>query len=161
MIHPENWTDFVIQAEDLLHEFQITLSIIQSLWLTTVINQFAICWHLSIYYIDKFKRNVGVLVSSYCCSSYGAVNPFNYFGTFSSYFIGDPMFQELTGTKPPIKENTWWDSWLQLHMQQRMAQSIINGRRGLWSCEGSMPQYRGMPGPGSRSGWVGEQGEGG
>jgi hypothetical protein len=25
---------------------------------------------------------------------------------------------------------------------------------------GSMPQYRGMPGPRSRSGWVGEQGEG-
>jgi hypothetical protein len=24
-----------------------------------------------------------------------------------------------------------------------------------------MPQYRGMPGPGSRSGWVAEQGEGG
>ena len=24
-----------------------------------------------------------------------------------------------------------------------------------------MPQYRGMPRPGSRSGWVGEQGEGG
>jgi hypothetical protein len=24
-----------------------------------------------------------------------------------------------------------------------------------------MLQYRGMPGPGSRSGWVGEQGEGG
>jgi hypothetical protein len=23
-----------------------------------------------------------------------------------------------------------------------------------------MPQYRGVPGPGSRSGWVGEQGEG-
>jgi hypothetical protein len=28
------------------------------------------------------------------------------------------------------------------------------------SCEDSMPQYRGMPGPGSRSGWVGEQEEG-
>jgi hypothetical protein len=26
-------------------------------------------------------------------------------------------------------------------------------------CEGSMPQYRGMPGPGSRSGWVVEQEE--
>jgi hypothetical protein len=26
-------------------------------------------------------------------------------------------------------------------------------------CEGSVPQCRGMPGPGSRSGWVGEQGE--
>jgi hypothetical protein len=23
-----------------------------------------------------------------------------------------------------------------------------------------MPHYRGMPGPGSRSGWIGEQGEG-
>ena len=25
------------------------------------------------------------------------------------------------------------------------------------SCEGSMPQYRGMPEPGSRSGWVGSR----
>jgi hypothetical protein len=38
--------------------------------------------------------------------------------------------------------------------------TIINGRKGPWSCEGSMPQCRGMPGPGSGSGWVGEQGEG-
>jgi hypothetical protein len=29
------------------------------------------------------------------------------------------------------------------------------------SARSSMPQCRGMPGPGSRSGWVGEQGEGG
>ena len=41
-----------------------------------------------------------------------------------------------------------------------MALSVINGRRGPWSCEGSMPQYRGMPGPGSGNGWVGEQGQG-
>ena len=27
------------------------------------------------------------------------------------------------------------------------------------SCEGSMPQCRGMPGSGSGSGWVGEQGK--
>ena len=32
---------------------------------------------------------------------------------------------------------------------------------GPLSCEGSMSQYRGMPGPGSKSGWVVEQGEGG
>ena len=33
--------------------------------------------------------------------------------------------------------------------------------RPVKSCEGSMPQYRRMPGPGSGSGWVGEQsGEG-
>jgi hypothetical protein len=35
---------------------------------------------------------------------------------------------------------------------------VGNGRRGPWSCEDHMPQYRGMPGPGSGSGWVGEQG---
>jgi hypothetical protein len=40
-----------------------------------------------------------------------------------------------------------------------MAYSVINRRRGPWSYECSMPQYRGMPRPGSRSGWIGEQGE--
>jgi hypothetical protein len=35
---------------------------------------------------------------------------------------------------------------------------VINGRRGPWSCEGSMPQYRGMIGPGMG---VGELGDGG
>jgi hypothetical protein len=29
-----------------------------------------------------------------------------------------------------------------------------------WSWEDHVPQYRGMPGPGSGSGWVGEQGKG-
>jgi hypothetical protein len=37
----------------------------------------------------------------------------------------------------------------------------INGRRDPWSCEGSMLQCRGIPGQASRSGWFGEQGEGG
>jgi hypothetical protein len=40
-----------------------------------------------------------------------------------------------------------------------MALSDINGSRGSWSCEGYTPQCRGMPGQGSRSGWVGEQEE--
>ena len=34
---------------------------------------------------------------------------------------------------------------------------LVNGRRSPWSCEGSMPQYRGMSGPKSGSEWVGEQ----
>jgi hypothetical protein len=55
-------------------------------------------------------------------------------------------------TKPPTKEYTWRD--------QRMTLLNINGRIGPWSCEGFMPQCREMPGPGSRSGWVCEQGEG-
>jgi hypothetical protein len=36
----------------------------------------------------------------------------------------------------------------------------IIGRRGPCSCKLYMPQYSGLPGPGSRSGWVGEQGGG-
>ena len=36
----------------------------------------------------------------------------------------------------------------------------INGRRDPWSCEDSMPQFREMSGPGSRSGWVGSMGRG-
>jgi hypothetical protein len=63
----------------------------------------------------------------------------------------------LPGTKPPTKEYTW----LQLHMYHRMALLVINGRRGPWSCEYFLPQCRGIPGPGSGSGWVGEQGDGG
>ena len=47
-----------------------------------------------------------------------------------------------------------------MHMQQRMAKVVINGRRDPWSYESSIPQYRGMPGPGSKSVLVGEQGEG-
>jgi hypothetical protein len=41
-----------------------------------------------------------------------------------------------------------------------MALLVINGRRGPWFCEGSI-QCRGMPEPGSGSGWVGEKGGGG
>jgi hypothetical protein len=45
-------------------------------------------------------------------------------------------------------------------MQQSMAYWVINGRTGPLSCECAMLQCRGMPGPGSKSGWVGEQGDG-
>lgn len=45
------------------------------------------------------------------------------------------------------------------------ALSSINRRRGPWSCEGSMPQCRGMPGQGGgkewMGGWVGEHPHGG
>jgi hypothetical protein len=38
---------------------------------------------------------------------------------------------------------------------------LVSERRGPWSCEGSMPKCKGMPGPGSGSGWVGEKWDGG
>jgi hypothetical protein len=75
--------------------------------------------------------------------------------------MNQPETQELPGTKSPTKQYTRRDPWLQLHMQQRMALWNINERRGSWCCEGLMPQFRVMPGQGSRSGWVSEQGEGG
>ena len=45
---------------------------------------------------------MGVLVSSYCCSSYGATNSFSSLGTFSSSSIGDPVFIPLDGYEHPI-----------------------------------------------------------
>jgi hypothetical protein len=41
-----------------------------------------------------------------------------------------------------------------------MAKLDINRRRGLWSCEGSMPQYREMPGPEMGEGRLGRRGRG-
>jgi hypothetical protein len=38
-----------------------------------------------------------------------------------------------------------------------IAEDGLIGRRGPWSCEGLMPQYSELPGPGSRSRWVGEE----
>jgi len=46
---------------------------------------------------------------------------------------------ELSGTKPPTKEYTWSNPWLQQHMKQTMALSGISERKGPWSCEGLMP----------------------
>ena len=45
---------------------------------------------------------------------------------------------EIPGTKPPSKEYTWSDPWLQLHLLQRMALLGISGQRGSWSCEDLM-----------------------
>jgi hypothetical protein len=39
---------------------------------------------------------------------------------------------EFLGTGPPVKEYTWWNSWLQPHMWQRMALLDISRRSGPW-----------------------------
>jgi hypothetical protein len=53
-----------------------------------------------------------------------------------------------------------------VHMEGPMATDTCVAEDGLvrhqWEerpCEGSMPQCRGTPGQGSRSGWVGEEGD--
>jgi hypothetical protein len=38
-------------------------------------------------------RALGILVSSYCCSTYRVAEPFSSLGAFSSFSIGGPVFQ--------------------------------------------------------------------
>jgi hypothetical protein len=40
---------------------------------------------------------MGLLVSSYCCSSYGAKNPFSSLGPFSRALIGDRVLYLMDG----------------------------------------------------------------
>ena len=43
-----------------------------------------------------------MLVSSYCCSSYGAADPFSSLGTFASSSIGDPVLSPMDGCEHPL-----------------------------------------------------------
>jgi hypothetical protein len=52
----------------------------------------------------------GVLVGSYCCSSYGAANPFSYLGTFSSSFTGDPVLSPMDEYQHPLLFVSHWQS---------------------------------------------------
>jgi hypothetical protein len=45
---------------------------------------------------------VGVLVSSYCCFSYRAADPFSSLDIFSSFFIGGPLLCPVNGCEPPL-----------------------------------------------------------
>ena len=45
---------------------------------------------------------LGVLVSSYCCSTYRFADPFSSFGAFSSFFIGGPLFHLIDDYEHPL-----------------------------------------------------------
>jgi hypothetical protein len=45
---------------------------------------------------------LGVLVSSYCCSSYRFADPFSSLGTVSSSFIRDPVFHPIDDCEHPL-----------------------------------------------------------
>ena len=45
---------------------------------------------------------LGILVSSYCCSTYRVVDPFSSLGTFSSSSIGDPVFHPIGDCEHPL-----------------------------------------------------------
>jgi hypothetical protein len=52
--------------------------------------------HLLLH-IQLETRALGVLISSYCCSSYRVADPFSSLGTFSSSSIGGPVFHTIDG----------------------------------------------------------------
>ena len=45
---------------------------------------------------------LGVLVSSYCCSTYRVADPFSSLGTFSSSSIGGPVFHPIDDCEHPL-----------------------------------------------------------
>ena len=45
---------------------------------------------------------LGVLVSSYCCSTYSVADPFSSLGTFSRSFIGGPVFHLIDDCEHPL-----------------------------------------------------------
>ena len=47
-------------------------------------------------------RVLGVLVSSYCCSTYRVADPFSSLGTFSSSSIGGPVFHPIDDCEHPL-----------------------------------------------------------
>ena len=44
----------------------------------------------------------GVLISSYCCSTYRVADPFSSLGTFSSSSIGGPVFHPIDDCEHPL-----------------------------------------------------------
>jgi hypothetical protein len=47
-------------------------------------------------------RALGVLVSSYCCSTYKVADPFSSLGAFSSFSIGGPVFHHIDDCEHPL-----------------------------------------------------------
>ena len=129
-------------------------------------------------------RAPGVLVSSYCCSTYRIVDPFSSLGSFSSSSIGGLVFHPIDGCEHPLlylpgtgiaSHKTAISGSLQQNLAgicnnvcvwrlimgwstRRWPSRPSLGREAPWSCKLYMPQYRGTSRQRSGSGWVGEQG---
>jgi hypothetical protein len=56
----------------------------------------------SLLHMQLEKQALVVLVSSYCCSSHRAGNPFSSLGTFSSSFIGEHVFHPIDDCEHPL-----------------------------------------------------------
>ena len=50
----------------------------------------------------RARAGGGLLVSSYCCSTYRVADPFSSLGTFSSFSIGGPVFHLIDDYEHPL-----------------------------------------------------------
>ena len=57
--------------------------------------------HLLLH-VQLETRALGVLVSSYCCSTYRVADPFSSLDTFSSSYIGGPVFHPIVVCEHPL-----------------------------------------------------------
>jgi hypothetical protein len=56
----------------------------------------------SLLHMQLEIQALGILVSSYCCSSYRVAKPFSSLGTFSSSSIGGPVFHSIADCEHPL-----------------------------------------------------------
>ena len=76
-------------------------------------------------------KSSGVLVSSYCCSTYRVADPFSSLGTFSSSSIGGPVTHLIADCEHPFlclldPGIVWQETAISGSFQQNLA-SVCNG----------------------------------
>jgi hypothetical protein len=57
---------------------------------------------LPLIHMQLETQSPGVLVSSYCCSTYRVTKPFSYLSTFSSSSIGGPVVHPIANCEHPL-----------------------------------------------------------
>jgi hypothetical protein len=56
----------------------------------------------NVVYMYLETQSLGVLVSSYCCSTYRVADTFNSLGALSSFYIGSPVFHPIDKCEHPL-----------------------------------------------------------
>jgi hypothetical protein len=85
----------------------------------------------------------GVLVSSYCCSTYRVADPFRSLGTFSSSSIGGPVIHPIVDFEHPrtfllsVQYTTKHQTWIS-NFSPSTQQAPLRNHRGQFNSEETM-----------------------
>jgi hypothetical protein len=75
----------------------------------------------------------GVLLGWYCCSSYGAENPFSSFSPFSSSSIGDSMISSMIGCQnPPLYLSGTYKASHKTAISGSCQQALVGIHNSVW-----------------------------